>query len=136
MSSQQTERIPHRLVLLAFHKQCGCHWMDAGVGSQTLRCHCCFDLHMATITDGPANLLVFASYTSNKTVNGLCSTFTDQHEPDTGSFGASPEDVIVLRGLEQEVLTCVNNSVAVAILFSFSTKTSCFLALLCQPCHS
>lgn len=83
---------------------------------------------MATITDGPANLLVFASYTSNKTISGLCFTFTDQREPDTGSFGASPEDVIVLRGLEQEVLMCVNNSVAVAILFSFSTETSCFLA--------
>lgn len=59
---------------------------------------------MATITDGPANLLVFASYSSNKTINGLWFTFIEQCESDTGSLGASPEDVVILRGLKQEVL--------------------------------
>lgn len=71
-------------------------WTVIGVGSQTLRCHCCFDLYMATITDGPANLLVFASHTSNKAIDGLWFTFADQCEPDTENFGTSPEDVIIL----------------------------------------
>lgn len=82
------------------------------------------------LLDGPANLLVFASYTSNKTMDGLWLTFTNQCEPDTGSFGTSPEDVIILRSLKQEVLMCVNNSAAVAILFSFSREIMCFLAPL------
>lgn len=34
---------------------------------------------------------------------------------------------MILRGLKQEVLMCVN-SAAVAILFSFSSEISCFLA--------
>lgn len=58
----------------------------------------------------------------------LWFTFADQCETDTGSFGASLEDVVTLRGLKQEVLMCVNNSAAVAILFSLSRETSCFLA--------
>lgn len=32
VSSWQIEWIPHQFVLLAFHIQCGCHWMDVGAG--------------------------------------------------------------------------------------------------------
>lgn len=49
-------------------------------------------------------------------VNHQWFTFADHCETHTGSLGASPEDVVTLRGLKQEVLMCVNNSAAVAIL--------------------
>lgn len=82
------------------------------VGSQTLRCHCSLGSYIARrITNGPANLLVFVSYMSNKNINGLCFTLTDQYDLDTVSIGSLPEDVIILMSLKQEVLTCVNNLV-------------------------
>lgn len=70
---------------------------------------------------------------SNKNIDGLCFTLADQYDPDTVSIGSLPEDVIILTSLKQEVLTCVNNLVAVAIQFSFSRKIAASWHLLCQP---
>lgn len=103
------------------------------VESQTLRCHCCLGSYIARkFTNGPANLLVFVSYMSNKNVSGLCFTLADKYDPDTVSIVSLSEDVIILISLKQEVLTSVSNLVAVAIHFFFSRKTAASWHLLCH----
>jgi len=54
-------------------------------------------------------------------------------DPDTVSIDSLPEDVIILISLEQEVLTCVKNLVAVAIQFFFSRKTAAFGTSFVNP---